>query len=609
MRIVVLGDFHIHKDEFDLTRQAIDDINGCSPDLVVPLGDFGCNATIGGVEGLEQAYGFLRRLEAPLRPILGNHDMQRETGQVGLQPKGTMEKAFLSTFELDSTNGVLEYEGFRLFFIGTDLQPEDSCYMEQECYVTDEHFSWLIGKLRERPGVPCIFFTHAPPMGAGLRTVPRVHVRATNAYLDQNHRYGRWMELIREFPAIKLWFSAHYHLGHDHADSSSVRSGTRFFITGVHGSCTRDGLRQSRIIDIHGDKVSVSTLDHNSRLLRLPPDWFGSLRASAAPEDEPSLKAADQNGLRLVSSFPIGDEPAIPEGIVPIDEDRCLVASRDGFLWEIRPELQAVIGTLHLGLPLTAAANAEDGIWRTWSSKLVRSPKNSPWRFQRHKAEESYPEMIELEHPAVAIAPRAGGGIWLGAGNELSFAEQGRMQTVGGFESEIRSLVADGLVLYVLLRNGDLFKLPQRKTKKAGIELVGRQIVCWDSLKGHAAGVRRSESGYSILYFTSVGQSVEVTLSVPSLESYSTAEPTAQIIMLQPGRVLLRCENEVFLWNGIHSSPLKLELGEQIVHAASRPADMGEAEWKFWLCTSSRQLRDKPQLQLWACEVPLTPAQ
>ncbi|WP_187375187.1 metallophosphoesterase family protein, partial [Paenibacillus antibioticophila] len=263
MRIVVLGDFHIDGQHPELTIKAMEDVAMIAPDLVIPLGDFGRNGRIGRPEGLREAKEHLDRTQAPLRPIMGNHDLERESG--GVQPSGTMEKAFLDIFGLQEPYGVLEFREWRLFFASTEPQPADSCYDVQECYATDRQFDALVTKLKERPGVPVIFFTHAPPIGSGLRTVPRVHVRSTNAYLDQNHDPYRWLELVRSFPEIVMWFSAHYHLSQGYVNSHTLIQGTHFFLTGVHSSCTRDGKRQSRVIDIHPAGLSVRTLDHIER--------------------------------------------------------------------------------------------------------------------------------------------------------------------------------------------------------------------------------------------------------------------------------------------------------------------------------------------------------
>ena len=130
--------------------------------------------------------------------------------------------------------------------------------------MSNQHFQWIISKIAERPGVPIIMLTHAPIMGCGLRTVPVVHVRAANAYMDQSTDPLRWIKLT-ECPEIIMWLSAHYHLSHQYPDSLVERNGVVYALTGVHGSVTRDGNRQSRILDINDDKIELRTLDHIER--------------------------------------------------------------------------------------------------------------------------------------------------------------------------------------------------------------------------------------------------------------------------------------------------------------------------------------------------------
>ncbi|GIQ63141.1 hypothetical protein PACILC2_17090 [Paenibacillus cisolokensis] len=58
MRIVILGDFHLKPEDYELTRSAMEDIANCKPDLIIPLGDFGSQENIGRVAGLEEAERF-----------------------------------------------------------------------------------------------------------------------------------------------------------------------------------------------------------------------------------------------------------------------------------------------------------------------------------------------------------------------------------------------------------------------------------------------------------------------------------------------------------------------------------------------------------------------
>src|SRR5690554_6510588 len=104
MRVVVLGDIHIPKNNPDMSKQAVDDVARCRPDLVVPLGDFGSPGKIGTPAGLKETYKLLRQIDAPMRPIIGNHDMERESG-VAKQLPGTMRRLLLRLFDLGEAYG------------------------------------------------------------------------------------------------------------------------------------------------------------------------------------------------------------------------------------------------------------------------------------------------------------------------------------------------------------------------------------------------------------------------------------------------------------------------------------------------------------------------
>ena len=114
MRIVVLGDFHMKKNELEITRMAMEDIKACQPDLVVSLGDLGIRENSGSPKGLQDGKEMLDLIGAPLRAIMGNHDLERESGP-GSQEKKTMEREFVRLFGTNSY-GVMEFDDYRLFF-------------------------------------------------------------------------------------------------------------------------------------------------------------------------------------------------------------------------------------------------------------------------------------------------------------------------------------------------------------------------------------------------------------------------------------------------------------------------------------------------------------
>jgi len=478
MRIVVLGDFHIQKDNLAYTKHAMQDVERVRPDLVVPLGDFGSNDCIGSLDGLMQSYEYLSSIGAPLRPILGNHDLQRESGY-GTQKKGTMEQEFRELFRLSSSYGVIDKENYCLLFISTEVQQEDDCYQVQECYSTEQQFNWLIERLEERPDKPCILFSHAPPIGCGLKTVPSVHVRATNAYLDHNHNPQKWFDLFKSYPQIVMWFSAHYHLGHLHPDSISDRYGTQFFITGVHGAATRDGHRHSRVIDIHEQSITVSTLDHENRKLNPHPDWTynGSLSNLL---DNIKLGIYGNHGDQfkknfswtIAASIPVGIPGSSIESIFHLDEKRCLLQSDDNYLWEVDIHSSSVLGTIQYTNKekfLVASSHDLRYVWTAEASRISRIDLESPWRFVRDFNKNSNSEKLSheiwdlgLSVQAIANVKAREFSLWVASGKmlycwdpALEQLEEVLAKEMGGV---IINLVTDDENLWITIDNGDVWR-------------------------------------------------------------------------------------------------------------------------------------------------------
>ena len=113
-------------------------------------------------------------------------------------------------------------------------------------------------------------FTHAPPMGAGLRVLQKNHV--VNGCCWLNHSSGpitaKYIELVRANRSIKGWFSGHFHLGQDYEDSITFPAGNNrgscvFVQTAVMRSgSTRDGRQQSRLVRGTKDGFEVCTVNH-----------------------------------------------------------------------------------------------------------------------------------------------------------------------------------------------------------------------------------------------------------------------------------------------------------------------------------------------------------
>ncbi|MBJ6360630.1 metallophosphoesterase [Paenibacillus sp. MAHUQ-46] len=577
-------------EDYGITRTAMEDIAAASPDLIIPLGDFGSQGKIGSVEGLEEAEAFLRQAGAPLRPILGNHDMERESGP-GKQPKGTMQERFLRMFELDCPYGVLEYDNYRFFFAATENQSPDSCYDVQEVFATDEQFDWLKAKLKERPGVPVIFFTHAPPVGAGLRTVPRVHVRSTNAYLDENHNPYRWYELFKHTPEIVLWFSAHYHLSHGHPDSHTYRFGTHFFMTGVHGAAfTRDGNRQSRILDIDTDGVKVLTLDHIKREVTEEGGWAHTGQLDTLVQ-QPRLEPV------YVHAVSVGEAPAVKGGLVPLSPTRCIVSTTDGFSWEAEPWVEGVFGTYHIGPALTSVAACGNQLWMAWGNEAGATDRHSPWRFVRDEKGPWPFIKTTLAETATALAAHPAGGVWVAAGHELKHvmltADNGALAVIGhaALEEPSAALIADGESLWSLSATGKLYAYDAQQQSFVYM----RQVLAWDSWSGYNVSLH-SEHGQLLLTSTN-GHNMYVT-SLPAKISQTS---DLQVISLGAHRVLAIAAGEAYAAAVNRQEVVRMETGEGKVATACRAvaADSYDRCDAVYVSVGQASEGSRPLLQKW----------
>lgn|GEM_PF-1445888 len=598
MRIVILGDFHIHDDELELTEQAMQDIKACKPDLVVPLGDFGSNQVIGTVEGLKQAYAYLKQIQAPLRPILGNHDLQKESGS-GSQEKLTMEKEMLRLFSLNEASSVMEYEHWRLFLINIEPQPEHSCYQVQECFVNDEQFQWIRQELNKRPGIPALMFTHAPPIGSGLRTVPEVHVRATNAYMDHNHDPYRWFDLALEYPEIKLWFSAHYHLSHIYPDSCTIKHETTFVTTGVHGSCTRDGKRQSRVVDIDAAEARIYTLDHASRRMGREPDIRKSLRLQ---DQAITVSEADKPDFRLYPSLlscTIGAKPPLPNGVVPLGKNKCLTATEDGFLWELDLACGAVIGTMHWGAVITAVTVGNEEIWWSFENKTVRTAKISPWRFYRdYPGKEPVGSVLEFKHPVAALHADRLGGIWIGSGNQLFRYKDNKLQYIDAFktDADIVRMFGNGDGVMALTKTGRLFSAASPQSQECEIRAIGHHVLAWDERDGEKAAIIGKDNRLFIQidrHYQSL--EIELPLKEDSIDANKPGE--TELLLAGRDRLLLlhrKCLYDVELKE---SRLVQLHQDAARIVAIARDPFAAHAN-QFYVAVESDHPHSRPQLEL-----------
>lgn len=75
-----------------------------------------------------------------------------------------------------------------------------------EVHIDDQQLEWFEATLEANRGVPVAVFTHAPPIGSGLRVVERVHVKNRCAWLNHSSsNAGRFVQLCEKYPNVALW--------------------------------------------------------------------------------------------------------------------------------------------------------------------------------------------------------------------------------------------------------------------------------------------------------------------------------------------------------------------------------------------------------------------
>jgi len=237
------------------------------------LGDLGAYEHAPGTAAcFEAARDYLDSFGAPRALVLGNHDLEAHDVETDERNVADWSRAFSQRHHWAADVGPATFVGL------STVRFRSNAHSAHEVYVDDAQVAWLDALLASLPpGRPVVVLTHAPPQGCGLRSVQAVHVRNRCAWLCHSDRPRRFLELVeRHAPKVRLWFSGHFHLSQQYADSVSVVAGCAFVQTGVAGECHRDGFRQSRLLKLTQGGYELYTVDHTGggrRRLDLAHAW------------------------------------------------------------------------------------------------------------------------------------------------------------------------------------------------------------------------------------------------------------------------------------------------------------------------------------------------
>lgn len=329
-RFAVVGDLHYETPQDASYRAARTQILGLTPEAVVQLGDQGGYSHCGTWQSFMEGLDFLQGFDRPFATLLGNHDME------GPQYTSDAEAvaAWCEAFDAPTP--------YRVFTLGSALavcvsttrfRANRGCC--HEVFIDDEQLAWFDHVLSQNQKRPTFVFSHAPVLGSGLRVLQSIHLKCPNAWLNHTDRPERFIQLVHRHPQIKLWFSAHNHLGQNYPDSFSRVGSCTFVHTGVIGDVSRDDARHSRLVDHDQHGYVLSTIDHRSgeTVANFRYDYATGIGETLSPH------TATNGEVHFAP-------PPFPNGAATLAAGRSVFALSRGMLVEFDAELKAPIGVV-----------------------------------------------------------------------------------------------------------------------------------------------------------------------------------------------------------------------------------------------------------------------
>lgn len=295
--LAIVGDLHIDPRVMDDYFEGRDHMVPILEDAktkgvntaLVSLGDLGESKSVrpdetnelfaGTTECHELAADFLGSFGVPYEVVGGNHDLEGidefKTDEANLEAYLRIHKKPTPYFSRQIAEKTL------LVGLGSTVF-RAAKYTSHEVTIDDDQLKWFEETLKthaSEDGWKVFVFSHAPPIGSGLRVLQENHV--VNGCCWLNHSGGattrKFIELVREHRCIKAWFSGHFHLGQDYQDSITFptipkevgpypnRGSCVFAQTSVMRSgCSRDSRRQSRFVRGNKDGFEILTVDHRA---------------------------------------------------------------------------------------------------------------------------------------------------------------------------------------------------------------------------------------------------------------------------------------------------------------------------------------------------------
>ena len=381
MRIALIGDLQYWMPWEEKLDFKMKQVAAAEPDFAVMMGDFG-GSRMRDPDGYRETKEHLDLIGCPYQVIFGNHDVEYSSEYCfDFDPFATCREIFgIEPYGAFVMNGVL------VICVTIERQPLENMRTIHAVYVSDPQFAWIEDRLKAHPDMPTVLITHAPMAGSGLRCDRPLHCAALDTYIDQTYDFGRWPDLLRRFPQIKVWCSAHYHLGHDYDTAITEKDGVVHVSCGVMTCCSRDQSKHTRILDITDDKkLIVSTLDHNNDA-ELKLDAEIDLTGKEPPMGRISPVAYGEILLG-------GDRP---EKVWFLEEkQRYYIATANDLLWEYLAEYCEFSGAICLEKKVADLSSDRDRLYLAYENGSFASVdlhSRMRWDWNNLLSQESRPE-------------------------------------------------------------------------------------------------------------------------------------------------------------------------------------------------------------------------
>lgn len=213
-KVAIMGDLHLPKlpTPMPLFEQARDQlvqmIGDSSAPRVIQLGDLGSyeKGWPGSRACFQRAGEYLNSFNIPVGMVLGNHDLEADEFETDEENLAAWHSAFAREHYWSAELGPALLIGL------STVRFRSNPFSVHEVHIDDEQLAFFEAKLKEAAGRPVVVFTHAPPMGSGLKVMQTVHVKNRCAWLNHSSDPQRFMQLVEKNPNVKLWFSGHFHL-------------------------------------------------------------------------------------------------------------------------------------------------------------------------------------------------------------------------------------------------------------------------------------------------------------------------------------------------------------------------------------------------------------